>query len=143
MSLLSRNPAGAGLTVAAAVATLCAVAPAGAAEIFYQPIVQLSTQYNTNLDLSPLAADKRSGECAKCMRQRGPLRHRRHGHPKTHREADNRADCKPDENPCIRDDLVVHQRADDRHQHAEFGEMHAPFCCFGMAQALQSDDEQD
>ena len=62
MSLLSRNPAGAGLTVAAAVATLCAVAPAGAAEIYYQPIVQLSTQYNTNLDLSPLATEKRSGE---------------------------------------------------------------------------------
>src|SRR3954471_6130911 len=61
MSLLSRNPAGAGLTVAAAVATLCATASAGAAQIYYQPIVQLSTAYNTNLDLSQ-PADKRSGE---------------------------------------------------------------------------------
>ena len=55
MSLLSRNPSGAGLTVAAAVATLCATAPADAAEIYYQPIVQLSTAYNTNLDLSASA----------------------------------------------------------------------------------------
>ncbi len=62
MSLLSRNPAGAGLTVAAAVATLCAIAPAGAAEIYYQPIVQLSTAYNTNLDLTPIASEKRSAE---------------------------------------------------------------------------------
>jgi hypothetical protein len=61
MSLLSRNPAGAGLT-AAAVAAACASAPAGAAEIFYQPVVQLSTAYNTNLDLSADPADKRKGE---------------------------------------------------------------------------------
>jgi hypothetical protein len=62
MSLLSRNPTGAGLTVAAAVATLCAVAPAGAAEIYYQPIVQLSTAYNNNLDLTPIASEKRGAE---------------------------------------------------------------------------------
>jgi hypothetical protein len=62
MSLLSRNPTGAGLTVAAAVATLCAVTPASAAEIYYQPIVQLSTAYNTNLDLTPVASEKRGAE---------------------------------------------------------------------------------
>jgi len=62
MSLLSRNPAGAGLTVATTVAMLCALAPAGAAEIYYQPLLQLSTQYNTNLDLTPIASEKRSGE---------------------------------------------------------------------------------
>jgi hypothetical protein len=62
MSLLSRNRSGAGLTVAAAVASLCAVAPAGAAEIYYQPILQFATQYNTNLDLSPIASEKRSAE---------------------------------------------------------------------------------
>ena len=62
MSLLSRNPAGAGLTVAAAVATLCASASAGAAQIYYQPIVQLSTAYNTNLDLSAPPEPKRSAE---------------------------------------------------------------------------------
>jgi hypothetical protein len=62
MSLLSRNPAGAGLTVAAAVTSLCATAAAGAAEIYYQPILQLSTAYNTNLDLSVPPEPKRSGE---------------------------------------------------------------------------------
>jgi hypothetical protein len=46
--------------VAAAVTTLCTVTPASAAEIYYQPIVQLSTAYNTNLDLSP--SDRRSAE---------------------------------------------------------------------------------
>jgi hypothetical protein len=62
MSLLSRNATGAGLTVAAAVASLCAVAPAGAAQIYYQPILQLATQYNTNLDLSPIDSEKRGAE---------------------------------------------------------------------------------
>ena len=62
MSLLSRKPNGAGLTVAAAVASLCATASAGAAEIYYQPIVQLSTAYNTNLDLSAPPEPKRSAE---------------------------------------------------------------------------------
>jgi len=63
MSLLSRNRSGAGLTVAAAVtALLGAAASANAAQIYYQPIVQLSTQYNTNLDLSPIAAEKRGAE---------------------------------------------------------------------------------
>jgi hypothetical protein len=62
MSLLSRNATGAGLTVAAAVASLCALKPAGAAEIYYQPLLQLSTQYNTNLDLTPIPAEKRSAE---------------------------------------------------------------------------------
>jgi hypothetical protein len=63
MSLLSRNPASAGrpLTLAGIVAAIAA-APAGAADIYYQPIVSLSTAYNTNLDLSPLASDKRSAE---------------------------------------------------------------------------------
>jgi len=60
MSLLSRNTAGAGLT--AAVASLCAASAASAGELYYQPFAQLSTAYNTNLDLSPLPADKRSGE---------------------------------------------------------------------------------
>jgi hypothetical protein len=38
---------------------------------------------------------------------------------------------------------VVHQRADDGHQHAEFGEMHTAFCGLGVAQSLQSEDEED
>jgi hypothetical protein len=62
MSLLSRNPSGAGLTVAAAVTALGAAASANAADIYYQPIVQLSTQYNTNLDLSSIPAEKRGAE---------------------------------------------------------------------------------
>jgi hypothetical protein len=63
MSLSSRNLAGGSRHLAAAgcIALLCA-APAGAAEYYYQPIVTLSTAYNTNLDLSPLATDKRSAE---------------------------------------------------------------------------------
>src|SRR3954469_16464476 len=62
MSLLSRNPGGAGLTVAAAVMAFGAAAAANAADIYYQPIIQLSTQYNTNLDLSPKAEEKRGAE---------------------------------------------------------------------------------
>src|SRR5882762_6387677 len=63
MSLSSRNLAAAGRPLTAAgVVALIAAAPAGAADIYYQPIVSLSTAYNTNLDLSPLASDKRSAE---------------------------------------------------------------------------------
>jgi len=61
MSLLSRNRAGAGLTAAAAMAAVSVAMPAGAAQIYYQPLVQLSTSYNTNLDLSQ-PDEKRSGE---------------------------------------------------------------------------------
>jgi hypothetical protein len=63
MSLSSRNNGRAGrwLTAAGGVATIAA-APAGAADIYYQPVVSLSTAYNTNLDLSPLPADKRKAE---------------------------------------------------------------------------------
>jgi hypothetical protein len=63
MSLSSRNLAAAGRPLTAAgVVALIAAAPAGAADIYYQPIVQLSTQYNTNLDLASLPADKRGAE---------------------------------------------------------------------------------
>jgi hypothetical protein len=63
MSLSSRKCAGAGrqLTAAGVVAMISA-APAGAAELYYQPIVSLSTAYNTNLDLTPVPAEKRSAE---------------------------------------------------------------------------------
>jgi hypothetical protein len=68
MSLSSRNLASApaapslALLVGAGIVAVIAVAPAGAADIYYQPIVSLSTAYNTNLDLSPDPADRRSAE---------------------------------------------------------------------------------
>ena len=63
MSSSSRKCAGAGrqLTAAGVVAMISA-APAGAAEFYYQPIVSLATAYNTNLDLTPIQAEKRSAE---------------------------------------------------------------------------------
>ena len=63
MSSSSRKLGGAGrqLTAASVVAMISA-APAGAAEFYYQPIVSLATAYNTNLDLTPVAAEKRGAE---------------------------------------------------------------------------------
>ena len=37
----------------------------------------------------------------------------------------------------------MHQRTDDGHQHAKLGEMHTAFRGLGMAQTLQSEDEED
>ena len=88
-------------------------------------------------------ADERCGEGAKRMRERGSLRHRSHRHPETHCESDNGTDREPGENPGVGDDLVMHQRADDGHQHAKLGEMHPALRGFGMAQPLQSEDEED
>ena len=53
------------------------------------------------------------------------------------------ADSETGEYPRVRDDLVMHQRADDGHQHAKLGEVHAALGRFGMAHALQSKDEKD
>jgi hypothetical protein len=63
MSLSSRNCGAAArrLGTAGWIAMLSA-APAGAAEYYYQPIVTLSTAYNTNLDLSPTPTDRRKAE---------------------------------------------------------------------------------
>jgi hypothetical protein len=50
------------LCAAGAVAAGCAIAvPAHAYEFFYQPLVQLSTAYNTNLDLEPGGSRKAEG----------------------------------------------------------------------------------
>src|SRR5437588_10974305 len=37
----------------------------------------------------------------------------------------------------------MHQRADDGHHHAELGHVHSALGGFGMAQALQSENEKD
>jgi hypothetical protein len=49
----------------------------------------------------------------------------------------------PDDDPSVRDDLEVHERADDGHQHSELGHVHAALGRFRMAQALQSENEKD
>ena len=51
--------------------------------------------------------------------------------------------ARPVSDPRVGDDLVMHQRADDGHQHAKLGEMHSALSGFGMAQSLQSEDEED
>jgi hypothetical protein len=43
-----------GLSVAAGVTAACLGGTAGAAQVYYQPVVVLSTAYNTNIDLDPL-----------------------------------------------------------------------------------------
>ena len=45
--------------------------------------------------------------------------------------------------PGVGDDLVMHQRADDGHQHAKLGEMHSALGSFRMAQSLESENEKD
>jgi hypothetical protein len=60
MSLSSRNGAAARYLGATGWLTLLAAAPTGAAEFYYQPVVTLSSAYNSNLDLSPDPTDKRS-----------------------------------------------------------------------------------
>jgi hypothetical protein len=50
MSLLSRKRG----VAAAGIASIAACATAGAAEVWYQPVVTLSSSYNTNVDLDPV-----------------------------------------------------------------------------------------
>ena len=88
-------------------------------------------------------SDQRRGECSERMRQSSSLRHRRHRHPDTHRRTERRTEQEADYDPGVADDLEVHQRADDGHQHAELGHMHPALGSFGMAQALQSENEKD
>ena len=62
MSLSSRKCASGGLTAVAASAAATLFAPAaGAADVFYQPIVSVSTAYNTNIDLDPVARQSAEG----------------------------------------------------------------------------------
>src|SRR5690349_7960096 len=49
-----------GLSTAVGVTAACLSATAGAAQVYYQPIILLSTAYNTNIDLDPVT--KRSAE---------------------------------------------------------------------------------
>src|SRR5512140_3272640 len=53
MSLSSRSTLRAAAVVAATVAATSLATAAGAAEVYYQPIVSLTTAYNTNVDLEP------------------------------------------------------------------------------------------
>ena len=55
----------------------------------------------------------------------------------------SRTEQQSDDDPGVADDLEVHERADDGHQHAELGQVHAALGGFGMAQALQSENEKD
>ena len=87
--------------------------------------------------------DEGRGESAKRVRQRSTLWHRRHRHPHAHRESNERADREARKYPRVSDDLVMHQRADDGHQHAKLGEMHSALRGFGMAQSFQSENEKD
>ncbi len=57
--------------------------------------------------------------------------------------ADRRADREAREDPVVAYDLVLHERADDREQHADGGELHAAAGRVGVREALQSQDEQD
>src|SRR5207253_818520 len=86
---------------------------------------------------------QRRGECSERMRQRSSLRHRRHRHPHAHRRSERRTEQEADYDPGVGDDLEVHERADDGHQHAELSHVHPALGGFGMAQALQSENKKD
>jgi hypothetical protein len=58
MSSLSRKRA---VAAAAGPALLCLGAAAGAAEVYYQPILTVATAYNTNLDLDPYVKQHAEG----------------------------------------------------------------------------------
>src|SRR6185295_12993152 len=88
-------------------------------------------------------SDERRCESSECVRQRSSLRHRRHGNPHTHCEPNERTDYQPGDDPCKGNNLVMHQRPNDGHQHADLGEVHPAFRGFWMAQSLQSEDEED
>ncbi|MDX6304814.1 MAG: hypothetical protein QOI77_1783, partial [Blastocatellia bacterium] len=77
------------------------------------------------------------------VRQCRSLRHRRHRHPDAHSRAQGRAQQKSDNDPGEADDLEVHEGADDGHHHAELGQVHATLRGFGMAQALEAEDEKN
>ena len=88
-------------------------------------------------------ADQRGGERAEGVRQRSPLRHRGHRHPNAHGCAQRRAQQQANNDPGVGDDLEVYERADDRHQHPEFREVHSALRGFGMAQALETENEKN
>ena len=88
-------------------------------------------------------ADERGGERAESVRERGELRECGHRHALREHAADDSADDEADENPFVRDDLLVQQRADDREQHADLREVHPAARGVGMAETFQPDDEKD
>ena len=49
---------------------------------------------------------------------------------------------RPIDDPDGRDDLVMKQRADDGHQHADGGQLHAAAGFVGSGQPLETEDEQ-
>ena len=81
-------------------------------------------------------ADERRGERAESMRERGPLRHARSSAPSRASPPIEPAEQQAGDDPVVADDLVVQQRADDRHQHAELGQVHPAPRRVRMAQPL-------
>ena len=82
------------------------------------------------------------GQAAEAVRERGPLRHRGHGHQQRERQADDGAHDHADDDPLEALDLRLDQRADDGQHHADLaGDDALPRGGRG-AEPLQRHDEE-
>ncbi len=86
-------------------------------------------------------ADQCRSQRAACLRDRGPLRHVRHGHEHGERDADGGTYNQPRRDPCVIDHFMAQQRRHHRQQHPELaGEHAAPRRC-RRRHPLQSKNE--
>src|ERR1019366_4133366 len=88
-------------------------------------------------------SDERRRDRAERVRERDELRHRGHLDLHRHRVSDHADDDESDEDPLIREDVRVQQRADDGKQHAHRRLLHAEPGLRGLRERTQSEDEQD
>jgi hypothetical protein len=87
-------------------------------------------------------ADQRHGGRPEGVRQRRPLRHRRHGRPPGDEHPGRGPQEQAHQDPLVGDHLVVQQRAHDGGQHAELGQVHPPAGRARIGQQLQAQDER-
>src|SRR5262245_9261964 len=87
--------------------------------------------------------DQGRREGAQGVADGGPLGHVGHGHEYREGQTHGRSHHEADEDPLVGDDVVVHQRPDNRQGHADLAQQHAPAGGDGMAQPLEREDEGD
>jgi hypothetical protein len=88
-------------------------------------------------------AHERGSQRAEHVAECDALRHRRHRHELAQRVADDRSDDQASDDPLVGQNVLMHQCADDRQQHANGSHLHTALRLIGLGQTSQAEDEQD
>src|SRR3954465_5842972 len=88
-------------------------------------------------------ADQCRGESAEHVGNGNALRHRCHRNEKSDGNSDDGPEDQAANDPVVTNDILLHQRADNREQHAESGVVHAAARFFRRCEPLQPENEQD